>query len=151
MIELERCCCPNSRCKDYGLSDQGNIGVRGKYGKDRNRVLLYCRTCGRRFASTQASAMFGLHITPEEVRRIIDLSTKGKTIRTIARKLNLDKDTVNRAILRSHEHCTDVLTDLLTSLEMDNTQLKDLLAFVKKRKILSFQKETAASKNEGVS
>ena len=36
------------------MRNQGNIAVRGKYGKDKSRELLYCRTCSQRFAATQA-------------------------------------------------------------------------------------------------
>ncbi len=44
MRELDKCFCPNKQCKDYGLRGQSNIAVRGKYGKDKNRDLLCCRT-----------------------------------------------------------------------------------------------------------
>lgn len=54
MSQLEQCYCPNEQCKDYSLRRQSNIAVRGKYGKDRSRDLLYCRTCGKRFAATHA-------------------------------------------------------------------------------------------------
>ena len=33
MNEFEQYFCPNEQCKDYGLRRQGNIGIRGKYGK----------------------------------------------------------------------------------------------------------------------
>jgi len=77
MKELERCFCPNEQCKDHGLRRQGNIAVRGKYGKDKSRDLLYCRTCGKRFASTQASALFGLHLSAETIRQIIHYAAEG--------------------------------------------------------------------------
>ena len=40
MRELEQCFCPNEQCKDHGLRSQGNIAVRGKYGKDKSRELF---------------------------------------------------------------------------------------------------------------
>lgn len=45
--------CPNEKCIDYGLKNHGNIGRRGKYGKEQTGELLYCRTCGKRFAPTR--------------------------------------------------------------------------------------------------
>ena len=33
--------CPNTDCKDFGLQNQGNIAIRGKYGKDKTKELLY--------------------------------------------------------------------------------------------------------------
>ncbi len=136
MSELEQCYCPNEQCKDYGLRCQGNIAIRGKYGKDKSRDLLYCRTCGKRFAATRASALFGLHLSPETIRQIIHHAAEGVGVRATARLLEMDKDTVNRVILRAGEHCAQVLSGLLTSLDLTETQLDELWAFVKKRKIL---------------
>lgn len=148
MRELEQYSCTNELCEHYGMTHQGNISVRGKYGKDNNRVLLYCRTCGKRFSATQASIRFGLHLPAEKIRKIVLYTSKNKSVRATAHLLEIDKDTVNRVIMKAHEHCTDVLSDLLTSLEMDKTQLKELLAFVKKRNVLTFPKAASTSKDE---
>jgi len=61
MVEIESAFCPNQNCKDYGIHNQENIAFRGKYGKEKTKDLLYCRTCGQRFASTRTTAFFGLH------------------------------------------------------------------------------------------
>lgn len=145
MSELEQCFCPNEQCKDYGLRRQGNIAVRGKYGKDNTRNLLYCRTCGKRFAATQSSALFGLHLMPDTIRQIIHHAAEGVGVRATARLLELDKDTVNRVILRAGEHCARVLSGLLTSLELTESQLDELWTFVKKRKVLEAPKTLRAS------
>lgn len=140
MIELEQFFCPNEQCKEYGQRSQGNISVRGKYGKDNNRVLLYCRTCGKRFAATQSSALFGLHLSAEVIRQIIHHAAEGVGVRATARLLEMDKDTVNRVILRAGEHCAHVLSGLLRSLELTEVQLDELWTFVKKRKVLAVPK-----------
>ena len=145
MSALEQCFCPNEQCKDYGLRRQGNIAVRGKYGKDKNRDLLYCRTCGKRFAATRASALFGLHLSPETIRQIIHHAAEGVGVRATARLLDMDKDTVNRVILRAGEHCAQVLSGLLASLELTEAQLDELWTFVKKRKVLAAPKTSNAS------
>jgi len=144
MVELERYFCPNQECKDYGLRNRGNIAVRGKYGKDKSRDLLYCRTCGKRFAATQSSALFGLHLPAETIRAIIHHAAEGIGVRATARLLGLDKDTVNRVILRAGEHCASVLSSLLTSLELTEAQMDELWTFVKKRKILAPPKTSRA-------
>ena len=145
MGDLEQCFCPNEQCKDYGLRSQGNIAVRGKYGKDKSRDLLYCRTCGKRFAATQASALFGLHLPPDMIRQIIHHAAEGVGVRATARLLELDKDTVNRVILRAGEHCANVLSGLLTSLELTEAQLDELWTFVKKRKVLAVPRISSTS------
>jgi len=145
MKKYEQNFCPNEQCKDYGLRGQGNIGLRGKYGKDNDRDLLYCRTCGKRFAATRDSALFGLHISAETVRQIIHHAAEGVGVRATARLLDLDKDTVNRVILRAGEHCANVLSGLLASLELTETQLDELWTFVKKKKILAAPKTSSAN------
>ncbi len=137
MSELEKYFCPNEQCKEYGLRGHGNIGIRAKYGKNKNRDLLYCRTCGKRFAASRASALFGLHLPAETIRQIIHHAAEGVGVRATARLLELDKDTVNRVILRAGEHCARVLSGLLTSLQLTEAQLDELWTFVKKRKVLT--------------
>jgi hypothetical protein len=44
-------------------------------------------------------------------------------VQATARLLELDKDTVNRVILRVGEHCAYVLSGLLTSLKLIEVQL----------------------------
>jgi transposase-like protein len=103
MTEVDNAFCQNTDCKDYGLRNHGNITFRGKYGKDKTKDLLYCRTCGRRFASTRATAFFGLHLSDEKIEQIIHHAAEGVGVRSTARLLGIDKDTVNRVILRAGE------------------------------------------------
>ena len=136
MANIENAFCPNQDCDDCGLTNQGNIAFRGKYGKDKTRDLLYCRTCGQRFASTRSTAFFGLHLCEEKIGQIIHHAAEGTGVRATARLLGINKDTVNRVILRAGEHCQLVLSNLLRSLKLKETQLDELWAFVKKRKLL---------------
>jgi transposase-like protein len=128
--------CINKSCKEYGRLNAGNISVRGKYGKDRSRNLLYCRTCGKRFAETHSTAFFGLRLPAEKIGQIIHHAAEGVGVRATARLLSLDKDTVNRVVLVAGEHCARVLSELLTSLHLTEVQLDELWAFVKKRHVL---------------
>jgi transposase-like protein len=145
MSEFAQFYSPNEQCKDYGMRCLGNVAVRGKYGKDKSRDLLYCRTCGKHFASTHDSALFGLHLPALTIRQIIHHAAEGIGMRATARLLELDKDTVNRVILRVGEHCAYVLSGLLTSLKLIEVQLDYLWTFVKKRKILAAPKTSNAS------
>lgn len=139
MTEIDIAFCQNKDCKDYGLTNHGNITFRGKYGKNKTKDLLYCRTCGKRFASTRATAFFGLHLSDEKIEQIIHHAAEGVGVRSTARLLGINKDTVNRVILRAGEHCELVLSSLLRSLKLKETQLDELWSFVKKRKILVSQ------------
>ncbi len=140
MTDVKNAFCPNIDCKDYGLQNHGNIAIRGKYGKNKDKDLLYCRTCGKRFASTRATAFFGLHLSDDKIAQIIHHAAEGVGVRATSRLLDINKDTVNRVILRAGEHCEIVLSNLLRSLKLKEAQLDELWAFVKKRNLLTKKK-----------
>jgi len=132
MSELEQFFCPNEHCKDYGVRCQGNIAFRGKYGKDKSRDLLYCRTCSKRFASTHDSALFGLHLSAETIRQIRGQGSWRASHRTPAGAEQ--RHGQPGLILRAGEHCAYVLSGLLTSLKLTEVQLDELWTFIKKEK-----------------
>ncbi|MBW1806150.1 MAG: IS1 family transposase [Deltaproteobacteria bacterium] len=149
MTDVKNAFCPNKDCKDYGVQNHGNIAIRGKYGKDRDKDLLYCRTCGKRFASTRATAFFGLHLSDDKIAQIIHHAAEGVGVRATSRLLDINKDTVNRVILRAGEHCEIVLSNLLRSLKLKEAQLDELWAFVKKRNLLSKKKLVENGSGQG--
>jgi transposase-like protein len=89
--------CPNRDCRHFGKTGS-NISVRGRYGKNHDRILLWCRSCRRRFAATKGSHFQNSHLTISCQQRILILAWQGKSIREIARLVCHDKDTVNRVI-----------------------------------------------------
>lgn len=126
--------CINERCKDYGVKNSNNIRTRGIFGVNKDRQLLYCKTCGKRFSESQRSAFFGLRLGHDKINQIIQLASKGEGIRPIGRKLGIDKDAVNRVVLKAEKHCEVTLSNLLDSLKLDKTQLDTLFSFLKHRK-----------------
>ena len=132
-LNLEKFYCINTDCKDYGLRNQGNIAKRAIYGKD-NRLLLYCKTCKKRFSETRCTAFFGSKYSRETIQNILRTVAEGNGVRATARLLGLSKDGVNNIILVAGEHCERVLSNLLTSLTLTEVQLDELWAFAKKNK-----------------
>jgi hypothetical protein len=148
MTGVNNAFCPNVECKDYGLQNHDNIAIRGKYGKDKDKDLLYCRTCGKRFASRRGTAFFGLHLSDDKIAQIIHHAAEGVGVRATSRLLDINKDTVNRVILRAGEHCEIVLSNLLRSLKLKEAQLDELWAFVKKRNLLSKSKSAESGSGQ---
>ena len=136
MLRIDYIYCPNKGCRDYGMQGKGNVGIRGNYGKDKNRKLVYCRTCGKRFAASTATAFYRLHLSEDTIRRIIHHAAEGDGVQSTARSLKIDKGIVQRVILRAGEHCESVLSNLLHSLKMTEAQFDELSTFVKKKRIL---------------
>ncbi|MDR0620483.1 MAG: hypothetical protein LBJ61_01170, partial [Deltaproteobacteria bacterium] len=113
---------------------------RGKYGKNRDKVLLYCRSCGHRFAATRDTPLFGAHLSPEQTGRIIYLAAKGVGIRATGRLLGLSKNTVKLALEKIGGHCRNVYCALMRDLQLDESQLDDLWTFVKRKRLLAGSK-----------
>ena len=126
--------CINEQCKDFGIRNSNNIRTRGFFGKNKNRQLLCCITCNQRFSETQLTPFFGLRLDQKKIKEILLLYSEGDSMRTIGRKLKLDKDAINRVILKAEAHSKDVVDNLLYSLTLDKSQLDILFHFLKRRK-----------------
>ena len=113
----------NEKCIDYNKTGLNNIGPRGKYGKNKDRNLFGCRTCGKRFAETHNTAYFGLHCSQDLIRQIVHHAAEGVSVRATAILLSCDKNKINRVILKAGEHIMLVLSYLLRSLHMTEVQL----------------------------
>jgi len=136
MTKLSEGFCINKNCKDYGIANQGNIRTKGRYGVNSDKLLLYCHTCGQRFAQSRSTAFFGLRVPDEKISKVLTYTADGAGIREIGRMLDISKDTVNRIVFKAEDHCEVVLENLLKSLKMNNQQLDVLLSFIKNRKVL---------------
>ena len=128
--------CINDNCKDYGTKNLGNIRTRGKYGKNKDKLLLYCQTCGQRFSHSRSTAFFGLRIPENKIVQVIENTAKGIGIRETGRQLDISKDTANRVVSKAEKHCQVVLQNLLASLKIDKNQADTLFLFIERRKIL---------------
>lgn len=135
MLDLEKYFCINPQCKYFGLKNQNNISTRGSFGREYDRILLYCRSCKKRFVPSHATAFHKIHIAPDKIREIIQYTAEGLSIRSIASTLKLSKDTVHRVILFTEEHCAHIVGDLLQSINLKEDELQTLMKFFEKRKI----------------
>ena len=134
MMDLSIFFCPNQKCKDYGIRGHGNITTSTRYGKA-NTHLLRCKTCNQRFSENRNTIFMHFNYNKETIQNIILSVAECNSIRGTARIFKLDKDGVNRVVLKAGEHCKKVLEDLITDLCLNECQLDELWAFVKKRKL----------------
>jgi hypothetical protein len=142
MPDTEKQSCPNSACPDHKKIGAGNIAVRGKFGKNMEKTLLYCRTCGKRFSSSKGTLFHGTHLSTEKIREIIRLYSEDMTIRGIASALGITKVTVNSVILKVSAHSQIILTELMETLWLDPKGMEHLFALVKKRNLLGKKDKT---------
>jgi len=149
MVDLGLCFCPNEACKEYGLRGLGNLTRQFVYGVNKDRHMLYCRTCKMRFAETRCTAFFGSKFTSEEIGAILRTTAEGTGVRATGRILGLDKDAVNRVILKAGEHCAKVLENLLVRLDLTEVQLDELWTFLDKKTLPEMRGEIAARNGSG--
>ena len=136
MITLSKFFCPNPKCKDHGLRGRGNITTSTRYGKN-NTYLLRCKTCNQRFSENRNTIFMHSNYSRETIRQIILSVSESNSIRGTARIFSLDKDGVNRIVLKAGDHCKEILGNLIQDLCLNECQLDELWTFVKKRKLFA--------------
>jgi hypothetical protein len=142
--------CHNPDCLDFLKPNTGNIAYRGVYGKNRDKALLYCKTCGKRFAATRDSPLFGAHLPVNQVHEIIHHAAEGVSVRATAHLLGLTKNTVNLAIIKVGEYCQKAYSSMMRDLQLNEIQLEELWTFVKKKRLLTKKNSSRAKEKHGV-
>ncbi len=132
MLEIGNYFCANPECKDYGVRNKGNLNVQFSYGKSGNH-MLYCTTCRFRFSQTRCTAFFGTKYSAKQIGSIIRCTAEGNGVRATGRILGLDKNAVNRVILKAGEHCQRMMDNLLVQLGLTEVQMDELWSFIEKK------------------
>jgi transposase-like protein len=139
MIEIREHFCTNEACKCYGLRGSGNIVKAGTYARkshEGKRQMLKCTVCGRRFSETNSSLFAGIHYSAEAIRGIIISVAEGNSIRKTATKLGLSKDRVNKIMFKADAYAQEMLSGLLRSLYLNETELDKLWLYITRKNVL---------------
>ncbi len=134
MANLSDHFCPNPKCLDYEIRGKGNITTSTRYGKNKT-LLLRCRSCNHRFSENHGTIFMHSNYSKQEIQSIVLAIAESNSIRGTARILSFDKDAVNRIVLKAGEHCKKILGDLIRDLHLNECQIDELWAFVKKRNL----------------
>ena len=67
--DLSEFCCLNPQCPDHGKRETGKLTVCARYGKDKRKRMLYCRSCKYRFSERKGTPLFGSQLTQEKAGR----------------------------------------------------------------------------------
>ena len=113
MDDLSRFCCLNSGCPDHGKRNAGNLTVTSRYGPDKSRRMLRCRTCQARFSERKGTPLFGSHLDPETVGSILGHVAEGCGVRQTGRLCKVNRGTVGRLSKLAGEHARDLHDELV--------------------------------------
>ena len=77
MDDLSGFCCLNSDCPDHGKRVHGNLTVTSRYGPDKARRMLRCRTCKTRFSERKGTPLFDARLPPGTVESVLEHVAEG--------------------------------------------------------------------------
>ncbi len=121
MDDLSRHCCMNSECPDHGKRGAGNLTVTSRYGLEKSRRMLRCRTCQARFSERKGTVLFGARLAPEKVESVLEHVAEGCGVRQTGRLCKVNRNTVGRLSRLAGEHARD-LHDELVALSPPHTR-----------------------------
>jgi len=113
MDDLSAFCCQNSRCSDFGKRGLDNLRVCMRYGPEKQRRMLRCRTCRTRFSERKGTPLFDTRLPEAKVISILAHLVEGCGVRKTSRLVEVNKDTVVRYSLRAGEHARQLHDELV--------------------------------------
>lgn len=113
MDDLSRFCCQNPECPDYGKRGGEKLSVCGRYGPDKRRRMLRCRTCKARFSERKGTPLFGATLPEEKIRSMLEHIDEGCGVRKTSRLVGVHRDTVTRYSRLAGEHARVVHDELV--------------------------------------
>ena len=110
--DLDKFCCPNKSCSQYGIRGAKNISVRDTYGPHHTR-LLWCRSCNKRFSERRGTIFFDARLPQDKIVSIVEHVVEGNGMRKTSRLLKVGKDTVCRYTQLAGEHSEKLHEELV--------------------------------------
>ena len=111
--DLSDFCCQNPDCPDYGLRGRGNLTVPMRYGPQRCRRLLRCKTCKTRFSERKGTPLFGSQLPQDKVVAVLSHIAEGVGVRKTSRLVGVNKNTVVRYCLLAGNHAQELHDELV--------------------------------------
>ncbi len=134
MDDLSRFCCLNSQCPDHGKRGAGNLSVTSRYGPEKVRCMLRCRTCKARFSERKGTVFFGDWLSREKVEAVLEHVAEGCGVRQTGRLCKVNRNTVGRYSRLAGEHARDLHDELVVLSPLTRkVQFDEKWAFVAKK------------------
>jgi transposase-like protein len=108
MDDLTYFCCQNPDCPDFGRRGLGNLRVCFRYGKDKQRRVLACRTCQQRFSERKGTALFRCKLPEDKAVSVLQHLQESCGVRQTGRLVGVNKNTVVRLAVAAGRHAHDL-------------------------------------------
>lgn len=113
MDELAQFCCQNEECADYGKRGHGNLSVCDHYGRNKERRVLYCRSCKKRFSERKGTPFFGAQLPDEQIVSVLAHLGEGCGVRQTGRLVGVNRNTVVRYSMLAGDHAQKLHDELV--------------------------------------
>jgi len=95
-INLSQYCCQNEECSLYGQRDKDNLTITSTYGKNKDKAMLRCKKCKKRFSETKGTVYYRAHKSKDKVDSMLRHIQEGVGVRKTSRLEKVHRDTVTR-------------------------------------------------------
>ncbi len=139
-MELSTCYCRNRHCPHYGLT--GKAARLQFAGWQCGARRFICLECDHWLSARTGTAYAGIRTPELTFRAGIRQLAEGASIRTVARNIECDKDTVCLWLPRVGRHCLRLMDYFFRDLHLTECQLDELWTFVYKKEehLTAFEK-----------
>ena len=94
MDDLKIFCCQNPDCPDYGKRGLDNLRVCFRNGPNKERRVLACRTCQKRFSERKGTPLYGAKLSDEKALSVLQHLQERCGVRQTSRLVGVNKNTV---------------------------------------------------------
>ena len=108
MDDLKTFCCQNSDCPDYGQRGKGNLRVCFRNGPNKERRVLACRTCRKRFSERKGTPLYRAKLAEDKVLSVLQHLQESCGVCQTSRLVKVNKNTVVRLALLAGQHAQDL-------------------------------------------
>jgi hypothetical protein len=113
MDDLSQFCCQNEQCADYGRRGHGNLSVCDRYGRNKERRVLYCKSCKARFSERKGTPFFGAQLPDDQIVSVLAHIAEGCGVRQTGRLVGVNRNTVVRYSMLAGEHAQKLHDELV--------------------------------------
>jgi len=113
MHPIERFCCQNPQCAEYGIRAKGNLSFRGWSGEGKRIRMVYCRLCRAQFSERKGTVMEQARLPHEKAVAVLEHLRQGCGTRATSRLVGVNKDTVTRYLRLAGAHAQEVHHELV--------------------------------------
>ncbi len=113
MDDLKIFCCQNPACPDYGQRGLDNLRVCFRNGPDKQRRVLACRTCQKRFSERKGTPLYRSKLPEEKALSVLQHLQESCGVRQTGRLVGVNKDTVVRLAVLAGGHARELHDELV--------------------------------------